>query len=244
MEKQNKILAVIWDFDGTIADSRQRNYNVTLKIVETILGKKPNSFPVLSSLDSYFTAHTQTFNWREFYHDNFNLEEEQVDRAGALWTEYQLKDQTPIPLIDGVKEVMEHLSIYPQAIVSQNSRDNIVKYLKEKGIHHYIQDVIGYEEVHIARQKPLPDGLITCINTLTDSQSGLVFFIGDHKTDVQCVQNANEVLTKNSRNIKIICLGAFYGIDVDTSDWEFLPDFEIMDAGTIPDIINRFLIND
>lgn len=240
MVPQKKALAVIWDFDGTIVDSRRKNFNVTNKIVKSILGTNPELFPVLTSLDSYHSAHTKSVNWREFYRNSFNLSKEQVDEAGRLWTEFQLKDQTPVPLIDGVEETIKKLCDYPQGIVSQNSRENIIQYLNENNISQYFNTVIGYEEVDIARQKPLPDGLIKCVNKLVNSDLGCVAFIGDHETDVQCVLNANKVIKGNDINLKIISLGAFYGIAVDTSNWEVLPDYEITNAEMIPDIINNF----
>jgi len=239
MELLNKILAVIWDFDGTIADSRQKNFNVTKKIMENILGTDSKIFPVLNSLEDYHSAHTQVANWREFYRDSFSLTENQVDKAGRLWTEYQLKDQTPIPLIRGVGDAISVLSKFPQGIVSQNSRDSIIRYLKEKNMFRYFQAVIGYEEVHIARQKPVPDGLLICMNKLIDSESGYVLYIGDHETDVQCALNANNVLKDKKLKLKIISIGAFYGFDVDTSDWSILPDHKIQSAGDIIDVIDN-----
>jgi len=240
MELQNKILAVIWDFDGTIADSRQKNFNVTKKIMENILGTDSKIFPVLNSLEDYHSAHTQVANWREFYRDSFSLTENQVDKAGRLWTEYQLKDQTPIPLIRGVGDAISALSKFPQGIVSQNSRSNIIRYLKEKNMFRYFQAVIGYEEVHIARQKPVPDGLLICMNKLIDSESGYVLYIGDHETDVQCALNANNVLKDKKMNLKIISIGAFYGFEVDTSGWSVLPDYQIQNASDIKSIIDNF----
>jgi len=238
MELENKILAVIWDFDGTIADSRQKNFNVTKKIMENILGTDSKIFPVLNSLEDYHSAHTQVANWREFYKDSFNLTEKQVDKAGKLWTEYQLKDQTPIPLLRGVRDTISVLSRFPQGIVSQNSRDNIIRYLKEKNMFSYFKSIIGYEEVKMERQKPIPDGLLLCIERLTDFKPGYVFYIGDHETDVQSALNANNVLKDKKLKLNIISIGAFYGFEVDTSGWSVLPDYKIQSAGNIIDIVD------
>jgi len=239
MELGKKILAIIWDYDGTIADTRRKNFNVTKKIIENILGTDSKIFPVLNSLEDYHSAHMQVANWREFYKDSFNLTEKQVDKAGKLWTECQQKDPTPIPLLRGVKVAISALSKFQQGIVSQNSRDSIIRYLKEKNMFRYFHSVIGYEEVHIARQKPVADGLLICLNKLIDSESGYVFYIGDHETDVQCALNANNVLKEKKINIKIISIGAFYGFSVDTSGWNVLPDYEIKSAGDIIDVINN-----
>ena len=239
MKLKSKLLAIIWDFDGTIADSRQKNFSVTKKLMNDIVNQDLQNFHVLNSLSNYHSAHTKATNWREFYRESFGLSEEQIDEAGRLWTEYQLNDHTPVPLIDGVASAIRKLSKYPQGIVSQNSKENIIRYLKEKDILKYFRTVVGYEEVLLTKQKPLPDGLLFCLDKLVVSDTGYVMYIGDHETDVRCTMNANDVLANKKVNIEIISIGAFYGFDVDTSKWNILPDFEVKDAGKIPEIINR-----
>lgn len=239
MTSNKKILAIIWDYDGTLVDSRRKNLNVTRKIVSKILKGDPSEIPALSSLSNYHHAHIKATNWREFYEESFGLTEEQTDEAGRMWTEFQIKDNTPIPLMDGVEDVIFSLNKYPQGIVSQNSRSNIIRYLKEKNLLSYFKDIVGYEEVSMERQKPIPDGLLLCIERLTDFKPGYVFYIGDHETDVRCAFNANNILKKNNAGLKIISLGAFYGFDVDRSEWSVLPDHKIQSAGDIIDVIDN-----
>ena len=90
------------------------------------------------------------------------------------------------------------------------------------------------------RQKPYPDGLLMCLERLTNSRSGYVLYIGDHETDVKCALNANNILSKNKAGIKIISVGAFYGFKVDTSKWSDLPDYQIQNAVDIKNIVNNF----
>lgn len=235
-----KICAIIWDYDGTLVDSRQKNLNVTRKIVSKILSGDPTDIPALGSLSNYHQAHIKATNWREFYKESFGLTEEQTDDAGRMWTEYQLNDNTPIPFINGVKEVIIELGGLPQGIVSQNSRENIIQYLDEKNLLFYFKSVIGYEEVDLDKQKPNPEGLMMCIERLTDFKPGVVIYIGDHETDVQCALNANNILSENNPKIKIISIGAFYGFDVNTSGWSVLPDYQIQNAADIKSIVNNF----
>jgi HAD superfamily hydrolase (TIGR01549 family) len=240
MNQKNNVLAFIWDFDGTIVDSRLKNFNVTKKIINDILGTEAKNFPVLNSLDSYHSAHTRVVNWRAFYGDSFNMNDEQVNEAGRLWTEYQLNDNTPVQLLNGVKKTIRALNKFPQGIVSQNSRNNIISYLKSQNIYEYFQTVVGYEEVHINKQKPHPDGLLLCLERLVDSQSGCIFYIGDHETDVQSVLNANDVLTEINRKLKIFSVGAFYGFGIDPADWKCRPDYEIKSAEKLISMIDDF----
>jgi HAD superfamily hydrolase (TIGR01549 family) len=239
-KNSGKICAVIWDYDGTLVDSRQKNLNVTRKIVSKILKGDPSKISALSSLSNYHQAHIKATNWREFYKESFGLTEAQTDDAGRMWTGYQLEDQTSIPLIDGVEEAIISLCRFPQGIVSQNSRENIIQYLKQKKLRSYFENIIGYEEVDLNKQKPNPEGLMMCIERLTDFKPGVVIYLGDHETDVQCVLNANNILSENKPEIKIISIGAFYGFDVDTSDWSVLPDYQVKNAADIKNIVNDF----
>jgi HAD superfamily hydrolase (TIGR01549 family) len=240
MSANKKILAIIWDYDGTLVDSRQKNLNVSRKIVSKILKGDPTEIPALSSLTNYHQAHIKATNWREFYKESFGFDENQTDDAGRMWTGYQLEDQTPIPLIDGVEKAIISLRRFPQGIVSQNSRENIIQYLKEKNLLSYFKSIIGYEEVALERQKPNPEGLVMCIERLTDFKPGVVIYIGDHETDVRCTLNANNILSENKTDIKIISIGAFYGLNVDSSDWSVLPDYQVQNAADIKSIVNNF----
>jgi HAD superfamily hydrolase (TIGR01549 family) len=239
MTANKKILAIIWDYDGTLVDSRQKNLNVSRKIVSKFLRGDPSEIPALSSLDNYHRAHIKATNWREFYESSFNLKDEQIDEAGKMWTEYQLKDNTQIPIINGVREVIIDLGNLPQGIVSQNSKRIIVEYLEDNNLLSYFDEIIGYEQVDLNRQKPYPDGLLMCIERLTDSGSGYVLYVGDHETDAQCALNANNILSENKPEIKIITIGAFYGFEVDTSSWSVLPDYQIQNAVDIKNIVNN-----
>jgi len=234
-KKPGKVNAIIWDYDGTLVDTRQKNLKVTRKIIEKVSGTNWNKFSVLNTLDNYHLAHSKTVNWREFYKENFSFDNSQVDATGNMWTAYQLDDQTPLPLIDGVEEVLFSLQRFSQGIVSQNSKEIINQNLKARNMLSNFKSIIGYEEVELNKQKPNPDGLIMCIEKLTNLQPGIIIYIGDHETDVKCAANANSILNDKNIDINIVSIGAFYGFSVDTSDWSVLPDYQ---AAKVEDIIN------
>ena len=109
-----------------------------------------------------------------------------------------------------------------------------------QNLSSYFKVIVGYEEVELKNQKPAPDGLLMCIEKLVGHNSGHIFYIGDHETDVKCVLNANNILSENKTDMKIISIGAFYGFEVDTSGWSVLPDFQIQNAADIKSIVNNF----
>jgi len=228
-------LAVIWDFDGTLVDTRQKNLNVTRKIIAKVSGRGWNEFSVLKSIEQYHFAHNKATNWREFYKQSFSFGEQQTDESGKLWTSYQLEDNTPVLLINGIYDAIAVIGNIPQGIVSQNSKSNIERILEEKEISSYFKVIVGYEEVELKNQKPAPDGLLICIEKLVGHNSGYIFYIGDHETDIKCVLNANNILSENKIDMKIISIGALYGFDVDPSDWSNAPDYQ---AHKVEDVIN------
>jgi len=113
LNSHKKILAVIWDYDGTLVDSRRKNLNVTRKIISKILKGDPSEIPTLSTLSNYHQAHIKAANWREFYKGSFGLTEEQTDDAGRMWTEFQTKDSLNLLLITILKIFISLLIIIP-----------------------------------------------------------------------------------------------------------------------------------
>lgn len=237
-KESGKVQAIIWDYDGTLVDTRQKNLNVTRKTIDKVTGTGWNGFSVLETLEKYHSANNKAANWREFYKQSFGFNENQIDKTGSLWTQYQLDDDTSVPPIDGVFAVVSTLERFPHGIVSQNSRENIIQYLKEKNLLSYFKIIIGYEEVDLERQKPNPEGLLMCIEELTSFNTGYVFYIGDHETDVRCAFNANKGLTERNSSLKIVTIGALYGYNADTSKWKLQPDYYASKAEDIINIIS------
>jgi len=53
MEKISKNLsAIIWDYDGTLVDSRQKNLTVTRRIVSEILKRDVQDFQALATFEA------------------------------------------------------------------------------------------------------------------------------------------------------------------------------------------------
>ena len=233
------ITAIIWDYDGTLVDTRVKNLNVTRKIINDLTGLDANSFSVLQSQENYDAANRRRPNWRELYRKEFDFPESMIDKAGRMWTTYQLDDNTEVDFYGGIKEIISKMREYPQGIVSQNSRNNIIRYLEKCGLHSFFKVVVGYEEVDIKKQKPEPDGLLACIEELTNSGPGCICYIGDHETDVQCAGAANRILQQKKAEIDIICIGACYDSGGDLSKWRVRPDFTATTVRDIADIIDQ-----
>jgi len=234
-----KIKAIIWDYDGTLVDTRHKNLNVTRSIVESLIETDADAFTALQSLENYHLANRRRSNWRELYRSELNFSESQIDAAGEMWTAYQLKDDTEVTFFEGIEEVIAELTQFPHGIVSQNSKSSIKKLLEKNHLLPYFKHIVGYEEVDFQKQKPEPDGLLSCIEKLSSSDSGLVCYIGDHETDAQCAHRANHVLMKNKVKVRIVSIGAFYDSGPDPPTWDVRPDYEAHKVEDILDIIDQ-----
>lgn len=229
---------VIWDYDGTLVDSRHRNLSVNRSIVELLTERPWTDFQALASIPEYDAAVARCTNWRDFYAREFALRIPEVETAGRLWTEYQLSDQTPVTPFPGVPEALDALTHLPHGIVSQNARGIIAATLDPLGLVNRFGHVIGYEEVAPGRQKPAPDGLLVCIDALTEMTARTAFYIGDHPTDTECVVQARAALAARGIDIEVKSIAALYGGE-SPAGWRVQPDLEARTPAEIVDIVQR-----
>jgi HAD superfamily hydrolase (TIGR01549 family) len=230
-----KMKALFWDFDGTLVDSRRKNYQVTKKLITTSTDKDLSKISFLKSFESYKEGITQYSNWRDIYQTGFGLNAEETDLIGSLWTEFQLNDNTPVPIFEGIEDIFKMYGDDTNVIISQNSRENIIQILEENKISSFFDMIVGFEEVDIRKQKPDPTAFIYCIENLSLINDYTIFYIGDHETDIKFARNTSESLKSNHSTTIIKSIGVFYGNDQSVFDWSIKPDFV---ANSPPDIIH------
>ncbi len=233
--------AIIWDYDGTLVDSRQKNMNVNRQIIEYVTGRDPDSFPLLRSQEKFEAADSRSSNWRDLYRLDFGLSEAETEEAGRLWTEYQLKDDTPVLLFEGIGQVVTALRDLPQGVLSQNSRAMIETTLGTAGLAHHFGAIVGYEEVPPKQQKPDPAGLLLCLEQLTRLQPGIIFYIGDWQTDAIQAANGRARLQNDGLSIELVSIGAFWGHSSGDGDWTTRPDHRALRPGEIIQIVRDTL---
>jgi HAD superfamily hydrolase (TIGR01549 family) len=219
------LAAVIWDFDGTLVDTRRRNYSVVRRLMADVTGAPADTIPALASLDHYDRVNRRYVNWRDLYRREFGFSEAETDRVGMLWSEYQLNDTTPALPFDGIPHVLEAIATVPHGIVSQNARGQIERALHESNIKQHFGFVVGYDGVPLDRQKPAPDGLLACIEELTGMRGGRVLYVGDHETDVRCAHNANDALRERDVPITVQSVAASFLNPDEPQHWSSRPDF-------------------
>ncbi len=231
------VTAIIWDYDGTLVDTRAKNWGITRNIVRHFTGADPDTIEALSSLDAYTRALHRHHDWRRLYATEFGMSKETMSEAGRLWTEYQLADDTVAAVYDGVESTLRKLRNLPHGIVSMNSKDNIERSLANAGLLDHFELVIGYEEVSQAGQKPAPEGLLMCLDRLTGMAPGHVAYVGDHQIDIECARNANETLADDGHDIRVFAIGAAYGIGAEFGAWPDEPDYTAQHPDDVVSIV-------
>ena len=239
MTAHRPLCAVLWDFDGTLVDTRSRNLQVNRRIIGEIAGRPWDEFAVLRTQEDYDAAQRVATNWREFYRDNIGLDEAQIDLAGACWAPYQLEDSTPVPLAEGVAEALERLDGLPQGIVSQNARETIESMLSVHGLGRRFGCVIGYAEVAMTRQKPAPDCLLLGLEALAGPPHGRVLYIGDHPTDIRCAANANQELAGRGSELRVVSVAALWGADAGDDRWATGADHRAATPNEVVELVGR-----
>jgi HAD superfamily hydrolase (TIGR01549 family) len=239
MQPDLDIRAIIWDYDGTLVDTREKNFNVTRRIVNAIAAVDPETIPALRTMENYVRANTNAANWREFYTREFGLTEEQTDAAGKAWSAFQQSDSTRTPVFEGIREVFSTLSPMRHGVVSQNSRATIISVLREHDLMRHFDTIVGYEEVDIRRQKPAPDGLLSCIQEMVSAHSGVILYIGDHETDALCAFNTAASLKESGSGVQIRSVALLHAQDRGTSGWRVKPDYDAQRAEDIIRIVQH-----
>ncbi len=239
MRNPSPVTAILWDFDGTLVDTRAKNMRVNRRIIEEVTGRPATDFDVMSSQETYDQAQRISVNWREFYHLHFGLSEGETDRAGARWTPYQLADETPTPPFPGIPDALGLFDGIPQGVVSQNCSSNITGTLSGHGLVEYFRCIIGYNEVANLQQKPAPDGLLLAIDELTSFAPGSVVYVGDHETDLRTVTNANRALRDRDLPLTVVSVAALYGMHGVDESWTADADYRAKTPQDLVEIVRR-----
>lgn len=233
-----KVDAILWDYDGTLVNSVPKNIDITKQILSFVAPRltKKNLPNYLKSEELYHIANHQSKNWQDLYINYYGMTESEMLDAGSLWTEYQLKNTTPVELYSKIKQTINQIHI-PQGICSQNSSENIYRVLKKNNLLHKFNSIIGYDDIPSNEQKPSPFSGIKCLKQIFDPiHNKTIVYVGDHEGDVEFARNIENELLENCRVVSVI---AKYS-GTDTKSWRNKPDFEI----TAPTELLKIISND
>ena len=231
--------AILWDFDGTLANSVAKNIAITKLILARVAPRLTgdNLPDALNSEAAYQVANHAAENWRDLYREFFGLTKDEIEHAAPLWEPYQLSDRTAVPLFDGVVETVRRLSHYPQGICSANATRNIQQVLQENGIGSAFRSVIGYERLPHHHQKPAPDGGLKCLEEIFGETRGrTIVYVGDHIADVLFARNLGDRLGPSSRVVSVVITHS----GAEPYLWRVQPDEVIENPATLIDVVHTW----
>lgn len=235
-KKPGNVDAILWDFDGTIADSAAKNISITKKILARVAPRLcgDNLPRSLQNKAEYHVANHGAGNWRDLYRDYFGMTAKEIEIAGPLWESYQMQDETDVKLFDGVADTVNGLSAFPQGICSANASGNIREVLNIHGLLSSFQSVIGYEDLPEHQQKPEPEGGLRCLRELfEDIDNKTILFIGDHIADVIFARGLSQQLGPSSQVVSVVV--TYSGAK--PQNWHMQPDIVVDDPQELRDWI-------
>lgn len=170
--------AIIFDFDGTLADT-QRGIIATAQEVLRRMGRGP--------ADERALAATIGLPLRENFTRGAGLSEEEADRAVAIYREIFETFAIPaITVFPGVEEVLAALSArgVPMAVASSRGQHSLEGLMHHLGLDRYIPLTLVFGVETAARPKPAPDILYVILGKLgVKPEEALV--VGDTTFDIE-----------------------------------------------------------
>jgi beta-phosphoglucomutase-like phosphatase (HAD superfamily) len=118
-----KLNAILWDYDGTLVNSAPKNISITKEIISIVAPhlSGDNLPECLRNESAYHEANHSAKNWQALYQSHYGMTSAETIKAGTLWTEHQLKNETPVEFFQGIPSVIAELDLLPHGVCSQNS---------------------------------------------------------------------------------------------------------------------------
>ncbi len=173
---------VIFDFDGTLANTNQMIINSFRHIYNVFHEKECDEKYVLSTFGETLAA-TLTRDFGEF-----NFED-----VIACYRDYQ-KDRfnDEVTLYETVEETLEYLKNknIKMGIATSRLRNSTVSALEKFNVAKYFDVIISADDVE--KHKPDKEPLIKAINAL-NSTPDKTLYVGDSRFDMECAANAEVI---------------------------------------------------
>lgn len=177
----NKYSLLVFDWDGTLMDSKAQIVNCMQSAIKE-LSLEDRTNEQISDIIGLGLEEAVS----KLYPD---LKSKEVQHASQTYREHYLfKDKTPSPLFPGVEAVLSMLKEtgYDLAVATGKSRRGLDKGLSETGLHDYFPITRCADET---RSKPHPQ-MLEEILVDYNTQTSKALMIGDSEYDLQLANNA------------------------------------------------------
>jgi len=171
---------IIWDFDGTLMDTREVIIKTYEKMFNKYLGI--NSFTNEIQLEVLGPSLEEMFKKYMPNENTDSLIEEYIKINHELHKDYVHPIKNSIETLDILKE-----EGYRMAIVSTKKQPSIRFALKMYDMEKYFDVVLGEDDYE--QRKPAKDGIIKALSEMLVSQDNVIY-VGDTKTDIISGKNA------------------------------------------------------
>ncbi len=175
--------AIIFDFDGTLADTQS---GILATSQETLrrMGRGP--------ADEAALAATIGLPLRENFTREAGLDDAEADRAVAIYR--AIFDETAVPLISsfpGVEETLRTLSErgIPMAVATSRGQRSLEMLMHQLGLDRYIPPERCFGVETVARPKPAPDLVYVILGKLGAAPEETLV-VGDTTFDIEMGRNA------------------------------------------------------
>jgi phosphoglycolate phosphatase len=173
----------IFDFDGTLADSKDRSVVSTQKAFEELNLDAPTSEEVEHYMGIPIESSFRSMAKAEFQ------EEEFIALLTCFRRIYKEQETGLLKTFPYVPEVLKTLKEDDRSIfvISSKHSDVLKRNLKSLKIHEFFNDVLGSDTV--SHYKPHPDGIYKVLEKYNFKKKEVVM-IGDSTYDIQMAKNA------------------------------------------------------
>lgn len=173
------INTVIFDFDGTIANTNQVIINSWQHTYMARMGKPGDEAEIIKSFGEPLAV-TMAKVFPDF----------DVDESIKIYRGYQVQHYGEmVEIFPGVKEAIEALKDegYTVAVVTSRMRNTTLEGLESFGVDHYIDALVTCEDTD--KHKPDPEPVLKALEKLGITADEAVM-VGDSMFDIRCAHNA------------------------------------------------------
>lgn len=145
-----KYTHIIWDFNGTIFDDLAPSVESTNKML------RERGIPEFESMDAY--RRVFGFPVKSYYERiGFDFSVTPYDELAIEWVELYLKNTKNSGLMPGVAEALEDFKRIglTQVVISACESKMLNAQLKQLGVHHYFDEIVGLDDIHAGGKSAL-----------------------------------------------------------------------------------------
>jgi HAD superfamily hydrolase (TIGR01509 family) len=180
--------AIIFDWDGTLANTRQVVVIAFQKVLKEIGCQVNDEF-----LDRLIGIGARNMFRKALESNGTSFEEEELDQLVNKKIEVQLELSGQIKLFDGVINLLNALHTRIKiALATMSNRKIIIEMINKKGIDSFFDIIITADETH--NSKPYPEIFLRCSKELNSSPESCIVVedsifgvIAAKKANMKCI---------------------------------------------------------